>query len=116
MFTGDLEEAGESHLLASYPDLQIDVLKVGHHGSKTSTSDSWLEHLRPTIALISAGKDNRFGHPHAEVINRLEERKIAIYRTDRDGAIRFYFKEEKGTFLTGKPYDKAKANFSGTAK
>lgn len=116
MFTGDLEEVGESQLLAAYPNLQIDVLKVGHHGSKTSTSDSWLDHLRPTVALISAGKDNRFGHPHLEVINKLEEREITIYRTDRDGAIRFSFTKEKGTFLTGKPYDKAKANFNGTAK
>ncbi|MEK4147252.1 DNA internalization-related competence protein ComEC/Rec2 [Robertmurraya sp. FSL W8-0741] len=109
MFTGDLEEEGEGRLLSSYPALRIDVLKVAHHGSKTSTSEFWLEHLKPEIALISAGKNNRFGHPHAEVLKRLEERKITIFRTDRDGAIGYYFKGDKGTFLTGKPYAKAKA-------
>ncbi|MDF1508289.1 DNA internalization-related competence protein ComEC/Rec2 [Robertmurraya sp. DFI.2.37] len=116
MFTGDLEEEGERQLLLAYPNLQIDVLKVGHHGSKTSTSESWLEQLKPRIALISAGKSNRFGHPHHEVLERLEERNIAIFRTDRDGAIRFYFTEDDGTFLTGKPYAKTKATLNGTYK
>lgn len=100
LFTGDLEEEGERKLLASSPNLKVDVLKVGHHGSKTSTMESLLEQLEPKIALISAGENNRFGHPHGDVLTRLEERSIRIYRTDENGAITFQFRGEKGTFFS----------------
>ncbi len=100
LFTGDLEEEGERKLLSSYPNLKVDVLKVGHHGSKTSSMESLLDQLEPKVALISTGENNRFGHPHGDVLTRLEERNIRIYRTDENGAITFQFRGEKGTFFT----------------
>ena len=88
LFTGDLEEAGEKKLLSHYPQLQVDVLKVGHHGSKGSSSDPFLDQLHPQLALISVGKKNRYSHPHKELLDRLEKRSIAYLRTDESGAIR----------------------------
>ena len=88
LFTGDLEEAGEKKLLSHYPQLQVDVLKVGHHGSKGSSSDLFLDQLHPQLALISVGKNNRYRHPHKELLDRLEKRSIAYLRTDERGAIR----------------------------
>lgn len=103
LFTGDLEEDGEKKLLARYPSLKVDVLKVGHHGSKTSTSEPFLEAYKPRVALISAGENNRFGHPHNEVVERLKKRNAAIFRTDEDGAITYRFKGKSGTFFTQIP-------------
>lgn len=100
LLTGDMESEGETKLLARYPELNVDILKVGHHGSKTSTSEGFLDHLHPEIALISAGVNNRFGHPHGEVLQRLEANKVKIYRTDEHGAISYKFMGDKGTFLT----------------
>ena len=88
LFTGDLEEAGEKKLLENYPQLQVDVLKVGHHGSKGSSSDVFLDQVHPQLALISVGKKNRYQHPHKELLDRLEERSISYLRTDERGAIR----------------------------
>ena len=88
LFTGDLEEAGEKKLLSHYPQLQVDVLKVGHHGSKGSSSDLFLDQVHPQLALISVGKNNRYRHPHKELLDRLEKRSIAYLRTDERGAIR----------------------------
>ncbi|MER0123496.1 DNA internalization-related competence protein ComEC/Rec2 [Streptococcus sp. ZJ93] len=88
LFTGDLEE-GELELVKTYPNLPVDVLKAGHHGSKGSSYPEFLDHISPKIALISAGKQNRYKHPHQETLARFEERKIRIFRTDEQGAIRF---------------------------
>lgn len=99
LFTGDLEENGERELVKQYPNLHVDVLKVGHHGSKTSTSELLLQTIRPRMALISVGRNNRYQHPHQEVINRLEQEQIMILRTDENGAIRFIFNKKKGTFV-----------------
>lgn len=98
LFTGDIEEEGEKKLLQAYPNLRADVLKVAHHGSRTSTTDFFLDKIRPEIAIISAGRNNRFGHPHAEVIANLSERHIQIYRTDRHGAVTYSFFLGKGRF------------------
>lgn len=99
LFTGDLEETGEQLLLKSYPNIQADVLKVGHHGSKTSSSEPFLEQLGVKIAIISAGNSNRYGHPHQEVLTRLTEKNATIFRTDLHGAIRYaYFNKRAGTF------------------
>lgn len=100
LFTGDLETRGEALLMAYYPSLTVDVLKIGHHGSNSSTSDDFLDYLQPKTALISAGVKNRFGHPQQEVISRLQKLDIRIYRTDKDGAISYYFRNEGGTFFT----------------
>ncbi|TDB50842.1 MULTISPECIES: DNA internalization-related competence protein ComEC/Rec2 [Bacillaceae] len=103
LFTGDLEEAGEAEILRTIPSIQADVLKVAHHGSKSSTSPAFLRALNPQIALISAGKKNRYGHPHNEVVERLQEANVFIYRTDENGAITYTFRKNKGTFYTELP-------------
>ena len=98
LFTGDLEEDGEKRLIDGYPDIKIDVLKVGHHGSQTSSSDLFLDVLSPKLAIISAGKNNRFNHPHQDVLDALEKRKIKTLRTDLSGAITYKFVKKTGTF------------------
>ncbi|PLT34636.1 DNA internalization-related competence protein ComEC/Rec2 [Bacillus sp. V5-8f] len=103
LFTGDLGAKGEEAIIQRYPDIRADILKVGHHGSKTSTSDLLLDVLKPKAAIISAGKNNRYGHPHSEVTNSLEMRKIVIYRTDEKGGIIYQFKGKRGTFSTVLP-------------
>ena len=89
LFTGDLEAPGEGQMVTAYPDLRVDVLKAGHHGSKGSSSPEFLEHIKPKLALISAGKNNRYQHPHQETLERFEKIQTKILRTDEQGAIRF---------------------------
>ena len=89
LFTGNLEENGEKDLLKHYPDLEVDVLKAGQHGSKNSSSSAFLEQLKPEITLISVGKNNRIKLPHQEILTRLEGINSKVYRTDQKGAIRF---------------------------
>ena len=89
LFTGDLEKEGEEELMASYPTLRASVLKAGHHGSKGSSSEAFLDQLHPSLALVSAGENNRYKHPNDETIERFKQRHIKILRTDKDGAIRF---------------------------
>ena len=89
LFTGNLKEKGEKEFLKQYPTLEVDVLKAGQHGSKTSSSPAFLEKLKPQITLISVGKNNRAKLPHQETLTRLEVIKSKIYRTDQQGAIRF---------------------------
>ena len=83
LFTGDAEIPNEEARLWN----DIDVLKVGHHGSNTSTSEDFMEQIRPEIALISAGEGNSYGHPHAEVMELLHEYQVDIYRTDTQGTL-----------------------------
>ena len=91
LFTGDLETSGgEDIVLAALAsgdieDISADVLKVGHHGSSSSTCNSWLAAVDPSMAAICVGRNNPYGHPHGEVINRLNARDITIYRTDLHG-------------------------------
>jgi competence protein ComEC len=85
LLTGDLESPMERLLLADGRPLHADVLKVGHHGSKTSTTPDFLEAVSPSVAIISAGFANSFGHPNPAVLARLGERHSAILRTDQDG-------------------------------
>ncbi|RCW16693.1 DNA internalization-related competence protein ComEC/Rec2 [Streptococcus gallolyticus] len=89
LFTGDLEEEGEQELIVTYSNLPVDVLKAGHHGSKGSSSSAFLTHISPQIALISAGQNNRYKHPHQETLERFQAQNMTIYRTDEQGAIRF---------------------------
>lgn len=89
LFTGNLKEKGEKDLLKHYPNLDVDVLKAGQHGSKTSSNPVFLEKLKPETTLISVGKNNRAKLPHQETLTRLETIKSKIYRTDQQGAIRF---------------------------
>ena len=89
LFTGDLEKEGEEELMTCYPNLKVRVLKAGHHGSKGSSSEAFLDQLKPSLALVSAGENNRYKHPNDETLERFKERHIKVLRTDQDGAIRF---------------------------
>jgi competence protein ComEC len=85
LFTGDAEELSENEVLNAGFDLKCDVLKIGHHGSSSSTSENFLKASNPSIAVISVGEDNTYGHPTDTVLSRLKETKI--YRTDINGNI-----------------------------
>jgi competence protein ComEC len=88
--TGDASVEVEKRILeATVADsLRADVLKLGHHGSRTSSAVAWLRAVRPDIAVISAGRGNRYGHPHAVTLARLDSARVArVWRTDRDGPL-----------------------------
>lgn len=85
LFTGDIEEIAEKKLVLS--ELKSTIIKIAHHGSKTSSTEEFINCVNPRIALIGVGKKNNFGHPSDEVIERLEKRNIKIYRTDQMGEI-----------------------------
>ena len=85
LLTGDIEAKVERELVARGVDVDADLLKVAHHGSKTSTTKEFLDAVTPEAAFIQLGADNRYGHPHPTVMQRLEERGIKYYRTDTDG-------------------------------
>ncbi|GAB6990704.1 DNA internalization-related competence protein ComEC/Rec2 [Paenibacillus pini] len=119
LFTGDMDKAAETALLDSTfaspsskttsasPKLSgskvlpylaaegVDVIKVAHHGSKTSSSASWLKAWQPKAAVISAGQNNLYGHPHAEVVGRIKDQNATIYRTDQQGEIQMLVKNGK---------------------
>jgi competence protein ComEC len=95
-FGGDLDQEGEERIIKKYPNLHIDVLKAGHHGSKTSTSEQFINKIKPAISWISVGEHNRYGHPHSEVLGQLEN--TTVYRTDYHGAITYRFYQDSGTF------------------
>jgi competence protein ComEC len=89
LISGDLSRLGEKLLLKEKDIPELTVLVAGHHGSKDSTCEALLEATTPEYAFISVGKDNYYGHPHADVIKRLEEAGCIIYRTDQNGTIIF---------------------------
>ena len=88
LFTGDAFKSIENKLIAKEVYLDSDVLKVGHHGSKTSTSQEFIEQVSPEIAVIQCGRNNRYGHPYPETLATLEKFDINILRTDIDGDIK----------------------------
>jgi competence protein ComEC len=91
MMTGDIEKQAEQRILSHYNLPTVPILKVAHHGSDTSTTQAWLKQLSPKDAIISVGRDNRYGHPSPKVLQRLRERKIRIWRTDQHGAVTIVF-------------------------
>ena len=101
MFMGDASTTTEKEILDNYNLADIDVLKVGHHGSKTSSSKEFIDEINPRYSTISVGKYNRYGHPNKEVLNNLEGSKI--YRTDKDGSIMFKIKNNKMQIETCSP-------------
>lgn len=120
LFSGDVEKVGETDILYGFKEqaylenkndlivdtsvmTPIDVLKVAHHGSKTSTTQEWLDYWRPAHAVISAGVNNRYGHPSPEVTARLEESGAAIYRTDLQGEIQLLISRKGYRFQTVYP-------------
>lgn len=91
LFTGDVETEGEEKLMQTiqeqYADTEWEVLKVAHHGSKNSSSEEFLQLVSPEYALISAGRKNRYGHPHVETVERLEQADSRICSTQESGAV-----------------------------
>ena len=87
LFTGDAEVLSEREIIAAGWNIQANIINLGHHGSRTSTSDAFLDAVNPSAAIISVGAGNQHGHPHPEVLERLEERGIVVMRTDEWGTI-----------------------------
>ena len=101
LFMGDASVTTEKEILKEYDLPKIDVLKVGHHGSKTSSSEEFINTINPKYSIISVGKDNKFSHPNKEVLDNLKNSKI--YRTDQDGSIVFKIKNSKLMIETCSP-------------
>ena len=93
LFMGDAGVGREKDILDKYNLSDIDVLKVGHHGSKTSSSKELINEIKPNYSIISVGKNNRYGHPNKEVLDNLDDSKI--YRIDQVGSIMFKIKNNK---------------------
>jgi competence protein ComEC len=89
LFTGDAETKSEADMLKSGVNVKSDVLMIGHHGSKSSTSQKFLDAVNPKYAVIQVGKDNNYGHPTVEVLKKLNDKKIKIYRNDEQGNVVF---------------------------
>lgn len=87
LMCGDAEDKAEADMVSSGMNLSADVLKAGHHGSRTSTSDAFLENVSPSYVVIQCGKGNSYGHPHKETLEKLEEDGIEVLRTDENGTI-----------------------------
>lgn len=117
LFTGDAEEAAERDILQAGYDLQSDVLKVGHHGSSTSTSEDFLQAVSPKYAVISVGMGNSYGHPEKETLEKLENIGAEIYRTDLQGTIVCSTDGETITFQLGSTNaDSEKAEGAGSVE
>ena len=101
LFMGDAGVEKEKDILEKYNISDIDVLKVGHHGSKTSSDKKFIDEIKPKYSIISVGKNNRYGHPNKEVLDTLNDLKI--YRTDQDGSIMFKIKNNKLKIETCSP-------------
>lgn len=101
MFMGDAGVEKEKDILEKYNVSKIDVLKIGHHGSKTSSDKNFIDEMNPKYSVISVGKNNRYGHPNKEVLENLENSKI--YRTDLDGSIMFKIKNNELKIETCSP-------------
>jgi competence protein ComEC len=99
LFTGDAPIAIEKKILERYPDIDCDILKIGHHGSDTSSSYDFLKAVSPEVAIISVGAKNSYGHPSASVLERLDALEIPYRRTDKEGTITYqsYFGQPLGT-------------------
>ena len=86
--SGDIDKRAERQLVANYGEaLKSDVLIVGHHGSKSSSSEEWILQVDPKIAVVSSGFKNRFHHPHSSVLSRFSQHSIPLYNTAESGAI-----------------------------
>ena len=101
MFMGDASTITEKEIMDKYNLPDIDVLKVGHHGSKTSSGREFIDKINPKYSIISVGKNNRYGHPNKEVLDNFDESKI--YRTDQDGSIMLKVKNNKLKIETCSP-------------
>ncbi|MDE7294618.1 MAG: MBL fold metallo-hydrolase [Oscillospiraceae bacterium] len=95
LFTGDLSEDGERQLINSGADIDVTAYKAGHHGSRTSSSEDFLNEVTPRLCVISCGEGNSYGHPTKEALERMEAQTDRVYRTDKDGGITFYSDGER---------------------
>ncbi len=97
LLTGDMDAAGEAMLIEDgvLEGISVEILKVAHHGSYTASSKKFIGTIMPKVSVISCGKDNRYGHPHAETLKRLEEAGSMVYRTDQCGAVTVEVKRDK---------------------
>jgi len=86
LFTGDIQREAEAKIISSTKRQDINVIKIGHHGSRTSTSTEFIKYFTPEIAVIQVGK-NLFGHPHKEVLRILKQNNVKVYRNDENGAV-----------------------------
>ena len=98
IFTGDAETPAEEDIVNNGLDLSADVYKAGHHGSRTASSDAFLDKINPEYAIISCETDNKYGHPHFEVLEKFKNRGIKLYRTDKQGTIIAYSDGKDITF------------------
>ncbi len=102
LFTGDIEEEAEENLLFTDKWLKSDIIKVPHHGGRTSSSEVFIQAVRPEVAIMSAGRNNPFRHPHETTMRRYKEAGIQIFRTDRDGAVTVKIRNGRYEFSTYK--------------
>ena len=116
LFTGDMETEAENDMLDAGAKVKADVLKVGHHGSNTSTGYRFLYEVDPAFAVISVGKGNSYGHPHDEPMSRLRDADVTIYRTDEMGCITAVSDGEKITFTWESPSAKPEDPTESTSK
>ena len=98
LFTGDLGQEGEKEIITKMPNLRVDYFKLGHHGSKTSSNPDFLKQIAPEKVFISAGRNNRFGHPHKETLDTLKSQNIQWASTQDCGMISWYY----GKFIRSK--------------
>ena len=107
LFTGDAEETAEKDILSAGYEVKADVLKVGHHGSNTSTSYIWLRQVAPTYAVISSNKTEvpKYGHPHESTLSKLRDADVTVFRTDMQGTITCVSDGESITFTTERNAD-----------
>lgn len=97
LFTGDIGKDEELEIVRTF-DFQADVVKIAHHGSRTSSAESFLQEIASDTALIPVGKNNVYGHPAKEVMETLDILGIDVFRTDEHGAVQYIFNKEKGSF------------------
>ncbi|MCD7083396.1 DNA internalization-related competence protein ComEC/Rec2 [Limosilactobacillus fastidiosus] len=100
MFMGDLDRHGEREIIRNYPELRVDILKLGHHGSKTSSDPRFIKQVAPQIGIISAGRQNRYGHPNQETLLTLHKNNIKAISTQQYGMIRYRYSKINGHWQT----------------
>lgn len=100
LLMGDAETESEYDLMDRFMQIKADVLKLGHHGSSTSSAEDFIDLVMPMYAVASCGRDNEYGHPHREVISYLDKLRITLFRTDTDGYVSFYTDGSKLVYLT----------------
>lgn len=111
LFTGDAEFEAELEIVERGHELKSDILQIGHHGSRTSTSDLFLERVSPQIAVYSAAKDNSYGHPHSETIKKLNDLNVEVYGTDLNGSV-VLTTDGKTFLIEGKKYNSIRVSKS----